>query len=250
MTSRPPRLRPQRHFCRIDDLLPRSLWSWSGVHHKRLWPACRRMPELSASRSAAAPWRACFVNGLLHPGDTTFRDTTGASCSGAGYPVQRSGRTSRAAWLGHGVQLNHLVPIGPDRRLLQPAWPDADGARGALRCRSPVQEIGYPCRHPVRRELQRFVDMDVALGDATGGVAEQRRDRQLRKPEIAGHAGEGMAQSVRCDIVKPGDRADAVENANQANEMPVAPIGGKKKGDFVSGRSKSNSIAARPITRV
>ena len=63
---------------------------------------------------------------------------------------------------------------------------------GAFR-RPPIQEIGYLGGHSFRRQLQRFVDMDVALGHAARGVAEQRRDRQLRKAEIAGHAGEGVA---------------------------------------------------------
>ena len=103
---------------------------------------------------------------------------------------------------------------------------------GAFRARAAIQEIGYLCGHPIRRELQRFVDMDVALGNAAGRVAEQRRDRQLRKSEIAGHAGEGVAQRVWRDVVQPGARADAVENAHDADEMPFAPIGGEEEGRF------------------
>ena len=39
-------------------------------------------------------------------------------------------------------------------------------------------------------------------------VAEKCRNRQFRKTKIAGDAGEGVAQSMQCDVLKPRHAAD------------------------------------------
>lgn len=46
--------------------------------------------------------------------------------------------------------------------------------------------------------------MDVALSHATRGMTEQGRNGQLGKIEIAGQAGEGVAQRMRRDICQAG----------------------------------------------
>ena len=67
--------------------------------------------------------------------------------------------------------------------------------------------------------------MDVALGHAARRVAEQRRDRQLGKAEIAGDAREGVAQGMWGDVLQLRHCADAIEHAYDPDEMPFAPIG-------------------------
>ena len=50
---------------------------------------------------------------------------------------------------------------------------------------------------PRHGELERLVDVDIALGDPCG-VTQQGGDRQFGKSEVTGDAAECMAQRVRC----------------------------------------------------
>ena len=54
---------------------------------------------------------------------------------------------------------------------------------------------------PRRGQLERFVDVDVALGDASRGVTQERGDRQLGEAEVTSDAAEGMSQGVGCDAL-------------------------------------------------
>jgi hypothetical protein len=45
---------------------------------------------------------------------------------------------------------------------------------------------------PRRREFECLVDMNVALSDASGGMAEERGNRQFGKAQIASDAAEGV----------------------------------------------------------
>jgi len=54
--------------------------------------------------------------------------------------------------------------------------------------------VGHLIRDPICRQPQRLVDMDVALRTPPSRIAEQHRNSQLGKAEIAGGAGEGMSE--------------------------------------------------------
>ncbi len=65
-----------------------------------------------------------------------------------------------------------------------------------------AQQRGYFLACPGCREFERLVDMNVALGNTPGGVAEERGDRQLGKAKFAGHAPKGVAQCVGRQALK------------------------------------------------
>lgn len=106
----------------------------------------------------------------------------------------------------------------------------ASRGSSARRSRTTIEEIGHLAGYPIGRHPQRFVDVDVALGNASSGMAKQRPDGQLGEAEIACEAGVRVAQRVRSDAFQPGLLTHAVEDAHHADEMTVAPIGREEEG--------------------
>ena len=101
----------------------------------------------------------------------------------------------------------------PFRR--RPSWPPfSGGIQGELDLLGDL----------VGRQKQSLVEVDIALGDASPGVAQQARDGQLGKSEVSGDAGEGMAKNVRRDILELGGKAEPLENPDDADEMAVADL--------------------------
>ena len=62
-----------------------------------------------------------------------------------------------------------------------------------------IQQRGNFFARPRRGEFERLVDVNIALGDAPGGVAEERGNRQLGKAQVAGDAAKGVAKRVGRD---------------------------------------------------
>ncbi len=101
-----------------------------------------------------------------------------------------------------------------------------------------VEDVSHLLGDAIRRHPQGFVDMDVALGYASGSMSQKRRDGQLGEAEVAGEACEGMTQRVRRDVGDLGALADAVEHADDADEMPFAPVGREEERRFGLGLSE------------
>src|SRR5260370_31100532 len=80
---------------------------------------------------------------------------------------------------------------------------------------------------PRRGQLERFVDVDVALGHASRGVTQERGDRQLGEAEVTSDAAEGMSQGVGCDALDLLRGAEARQAALRRREMAVADVGGE-----------------------
>src|ERR1700730_151239 len=79
----------------------------------------------------------------------------------------------------------------------------------------------------VGRHDECAVQMYVALGDASRRMTEQPRYRQFGEPEVASDAREGMAKHMGRHVIEFRLRANAVEDADNPDEMPVSPICGK-----------------------
>ena len=58
-------------------------------------------------------------------------------------------------------------------------------------------------------------------------MAKQTRNRKFGEAKIARNAGEGMAEHMRGHSLKFRLPANTVEYADDADEMPVAPVGRK-----------------------
>ena len=58
------------------------------------------------------------------------------------------------------------------------------------RDRLAAQQVGHLCGHTVGGHSERLVYVDITLGDASGRVADQCGDHQLRDTEVACGAGE------------------------------------------------------------
>lgn len=90
--------------------------------------------------------------------------------------------------------------------------------------------------------------MDVALGNAPRGMSQERGDGQLGEAEIAGEAREGVAKRVRRDVGQSGALADAVEHADDADEMPVPSIEVRRiTSDFIEAQLGVSSNQAQHI---
>ena len=61
----------------------------------------------------------------------------------------------------------------------------------------------------VGRHEQGFIQVDIALGDASARVPEQARDGQLRESQVTGYAGEGMSKNMRRDVLELSGQAKA-----------------------------------------
>jgi len=80
---------------------------------------------------------------------------------------------------------------------------------------------------PADSEFQRFIDMNVTLGNALGGVAEERPDREFGEAQISGDAAERMAKRMRRDANDAHARAKPGQTGFSCGEMPVADVGRK-----------------------
>ena len=85
-------------------------------------------------------------------------------------------------------------------------------------------------RNPVGRYDQGRIQMHVPLRDAVRGMAKQTRNRKFGKAKVARNAGEGMAEHMRGHVLEFRLSANTVEYPDDANEMPVAPVGRKDEG--------------------
>jgi hypothetical protein len=102
---------------------------------------------------------------------------------------------------------------------------DIGTAHALMRWRcAAVEDVRHFGGYPVGCHPERLVDMDVALRDAASGMPEQRGDRQFGKAEIAGQAGEGVPQGVRCDVGQPRLFADPIQHADHAVKMSLTPV--------------------------
>jgi hypothetical protein len=82
----------------------------------------------------------------------------------------------------------------------------------------------------VGRHDKCTVQMYVALGDASRRMTEQSRYRQFGEPEVASDAREGMAKHMGRHVIEFRLRANAVEDADNPNEVSVSPVCGKDEG--------------------
>ena len=106
------------------------------------------------------------------------------------------------------------------------------GPTGRIIIQGPSDLLG----DPVGREEQSLVEVDIALGDAPPGVSQQARDGQFGKPEVSGHAGEGMPKNVGCYVLELGRQAESLEHPDDADEVAVADLARENIGVLFSAR--------------
>lgn len=84
--------------------------------------------------------------------------------------------------------------------------------------------------------------MHVPLRYSVGGMPKQTRDRKFGKAKVAGNASKGVTEHMWSHTLEFCLTANAVENTDDSNEMPVSPIGRKEKRGTRPTRSGINAV--------
>lgn len=82
-------------------------------------------------------------------------------------------------------------------------------------------------RNPIGGDDQGRIQVHISLRDAVRGMAKQARYRKFGEAKIARDTGKGMAEHMRGHGFKFRLPTNTVEYPDDADEVPVAPVGWK-----------------------